>query len=91
MGNGEPFAGLGRVPFIRHLWEAHTVHHLQAITANYGFIGMFWDRRFGTDQDLALGRLKQGEGAPGGAPPRPQGGTEHGAQSHQPRRRGLVR
>jgi sterol desaturase/sphingolipid hydroxylase (fatty acid hydroxylase superfamily) len=58
--SGVPFAGMGRVPFFRGLWEAHTVHHLQAITANYGFIGMFWDRRFGTYQPLASARLERG-------------------------------
>jgi len=50
---------LRRVPSIRHLWEAHTVHHLQQISANYGFITMFWDRRFGTYQPLKMPRLER--------------------------------
>jgi dihydroceramide fatty acyl 2-hydroxylase len=50
--SGEPYTGPGRVPFVHQLWEAHTVHHLQEITANYGFTSMFWDRCFGTYQPL---------------------------------------
>lgn len=55
--SGEPRPGGGLL--IRPLWEAHTVHHLQQISANYGFITMFWDRRFGTYQPLAQERLKR--------------------------------
>jgi len=58
--SGEPFSGLGRVSVVRRLWEAHTAHHLQEITANYGFITMFWDRRFGTYRPLAPARLERG-------------------------------
>ncbi len=58
--SGESFSGLRQVPVVRRLWEAHTAHHLQEITANYGFISMFWDRRFGTYRPLAPARLVHG-------------------------------
>lgn len=45
---GDPQRGFGRLPFIRHLWLAHTVHHLYRIRTNYGFVSLFWDRCFGT-------------------------------------------
>ena len=45
---------------IRRLWEAHTAHHLQEITANYGFTSMLWDQRFGTYQPLAPARVERG-------------------------------
>jgi sterol desaturase/sphingolipid hydroxylase (fatty acid hydroxylase superfamily) len=52
-------SGLRRMRPIRRLWEAHTVHHLQQLSANYGFITVFWDRRFGTYQPLEVARLER--------------------------------
>ena len=46
--SGTPGKGMGRIPYVQHLWDAHTVHHLQKIDKNYGFITAFWDRVFGT-------------------------------------------
>jgi len=40
--------GLGKFPPIRRLWAAHIVHHLHCADKNYGFITLFWDKRFHT-------------------------------------------
>jgi sterol desaturase/sphingolipid hydroxylase (fatty acid hydroxylase superfamily) len=44
----EPGSPLLRIPFLRRLSKAHTVHHLVAASANYGFVTQFWDLCFGT-------------------------------------------
>jgi len=46
--SGEPVAATGGVSLFRSLLDAHTVHHLRRADTNYGFVTMFWDRRFGT-------------------------------------------
>jgi len=46
--SGEPDAAEEGVNLFRSLWDAHTVHHLRRADTNYGFVTMFWDRRFGT-------------------------------------------
>ena len=45
---GNPEKGLGRIPYIRRIWDAHTVHHLKNLKMNYGFVTVFWDRVFRT-------------------------------------------
>ncbi|MFO0982839.1 MAG: sterol desaturase family protein [Planctomycetota bacterium] len=39
---------IGRLVPIRALWDAHRIHHLVTMKANYGFVALFWDRRFRT-------------------------------------------
>lgn len=46
--SADPPMGAGQLPAIRHLWAAHTIHHLHRANRNYGFITLFWDRCFGT-------------------------------------------
>ncbi len=59
---GDPEKGLGKLFFIKELWEAHTVHHLFRANKNYGFIAMFWDKCFGTFITLEQARVKKGGG-----------------------------
>ena len=59
---GDPEKGLGKLFFIKELWEAHTVHHLFRANKNYGFIAMFWDKCFGTYITLEQARVKKGGG-----------------------------
>lgn len=46
--SGRRGRGLGSSRWVRGLWDAHTIHHLQRIDRNYGFVTLFWDRVFGT-------------------------------------------
>lgn len=46
--SGESATGSGWMSLFGSLWDAHTVHHLRRADTNYGFVTMFWDRRFGT-------------------------------------------
>ncbi len=46
--SGESATGSGWKNLFGSLWDAHTVHHLRRADTNYGFVTMFWDRRFGT-------------------------------------------
>jgi sterol desaturase/sphingolipid hydroxylase (fatty acid hydroxylase superfamily) len=46
--SGEPAASSEGKSMFRSLWDAHTIHHLRRADTNYGFVTMFWDRRFGT-------------------------------------------
>jgi sterol desaturase/sphingolipid hydroxylase (fatty acid hydroxylase superfamily) len=46
--SGESATGAAWAGLFRSLWDAHTVHHLRRADTNYGFVTMFWDRRFGT-------------------------------------------
>lgn len=58
---------LGRLPVVRGLWEAHTVHHLHKVDRNYGFVTRFWDRLLGTYLPLEAARARRAAGQPLGS------------------------
>ncbi len=55
--------GLGKFPPLHRLWAAHTVHHLHRADTNYGFITLFWDKRFHTYLPTDKARARRGQGA----------------------------
>ncbi|MFQ5802667.1 MAG: sterol desaturase family protein [Candidatus Methylomirabilales bacterium] len=61
--SGNLESGLGKLPPIHRLWAAHTVHHLHRADTNYGFITLFWDKRFHTYLPLDKTRTRKSQGA----------------------------
>ncbi len=61
--SGDLERGLGKFPPLHRLWAAHTVHHLHRADTNYGFITLFWDKRFHTYLPTDKTRARRGQGA----------------------------
>jgi len=61
--SGDLHRGLGKFPPLHRLCAAHTVHHLHRADTNYGFITLFWDKRFHTYLPTDKTRARKSQGA----------------------------